>query len=108
MRDHYLWFASLPRRCTLRIYTLSGDQVFETHFDGDSYHGEGTRGLYDPRQDLDTGAAGALGASFAWNLITSQGQALATGLYIFSVENAENGHVSRGKFLSRQIRPEGQ
>jgi len=99
VRDHYLWFARLPRRCTLRVYTLSGDRVFETRFDGDTYHGEGTRGLYDPAQDLDTGAPALSGASFAWNLITSQGQALATGLYVFSVEDADTGHVSRGKFL---------
>jgi hypothetical protein len=99
VRDHYLWFARLPRRCTLRIYTLSGDLVYQTHFDGDSYRGEGARGLYDPAQDLDTGAPALSGASFAWNLITSQGQALATGLYVYSVEDAENGHVARGKFL---------
>ena len=49
VRDHYLWFANLPRRCTLRIYTLAGDLVFETRFDGASYRGEGARGLYDPQ-----------------------------------------------------------
>jgi hypothetical protein len=99
VRDHYLWFARLPRRCTLRIYTLSGDRVFETRFDGDAYRGAGTRGLYDPAQDLDTGAPALSGASFAWNLITSHGQALATGLYVYSVEDAESGRVARGKFL---------
>jgi hypothetical protein len=99
VRDHYLWFARLPRRCVLRIYTLSGDRVFETHFDGDAYNGESARGLYDPRQDLDTGAPSLSGASFAWDLITEQGQALATGLYVFSVEDRDSGRVSRGKFL---------
>jgi hypothetical protein len=99
VRDHYLWFARLPRRCVLRIYTLAGDRVFETRFDGGAYHGEGARGLYDPRQDLDTGPPALSGSSFAWNLITEQGQALATGLYVFSVEDLEGGHVSRGKFL---------
>jgi len=99
VRDHYLWFARLPSRCMLRIYTLSGDRVFETQFDGASYRGVGTRGLYDPRQDLDTGAPALSGASFAWDLITSEGQALATGLYVFSVENLDSGRVTRGKFL---------
>jgi hypothetical protein len=32
-------------------------------------------------------------------MITSQGQALATGLYMFSVEDADTGKVTRGKFL---------
>jgi hypothetical protein len=99
VRDHYLWFARLPRRCTLRIYTLAGDRVFETRFDGDRYRGEGARGLYDPRQDLDTGPPALSGGSFAWNLITSEGQALATGLYVFAVEDADTGQVTRGKFL---------
>jgi hypothetical protein len=99
VRDHYLWFARLPHHCTLRIYTLAGDLVFETRFDGNAYHGQGTRGLYDPAQDIDTGPPALSGASFAWNMITTQGQAIATGLYIFSVENLEGGQVSRGKFL---------
>ena len=99
VRDHYLWFARLPRRCVLRIYTLAGDRVFETHFDGATDHGESARGLFDPRQDLDTGPPALSGASFAWDLITEQGQALATGLYVFSVEDLVHGGVRRGKFL---------
>jgi hypothetical protein len=99
VRDHYLWFARLPRRCVLRIYTLAGDRVFETRFDGGAYQGGSARGLYDPRQDLDTGPPALSGASFAWNLITDEGQALATGLYIFAVEDLEDGRISRGKFM---------
>jgi len=74
VRDHYLWFARLPRRCVLRIYTLAGDRVFEARFDGDTYHGESARGLFDPRQDLDTGPPVLSGGSFAWDLITEQGR----------------------------------
>ena len=32
-------------------------------------------------------------------MITSEGQAAATGLYLFSVEDLDSGKVSRGKFL---------
>ena len=99
VRDHYLWFANLPRRCMLRIYTLAGDLVFETAFDGDRYHGESARGLFDTRQDLDTPPPVLSGASFAWDLITRSGQAAATGLYLFSVEDLDRGTVTRGKFL---------
>ncbi len=99
VRDHYLWFANLPRRCSIQIYTLAGDRVFETRFDGDAYRGGGARGLYDPRQDFDTAAPTLSGASFAWNLITQEGQAVATGLYLFAVEDLESGGVERGKFL---------
>lgn len=99
VRDHYLWFANLPARCVLRIYTLAGDRVFEVRFDGDAYSGGSARGLYDPRRDLDTGAPALSGASFAWDMITSQGQAIASGLYLYAIEDLDGGAVSRGKFL---------
>ena len=99
VRDHYLWFAGLPGRCWLRIYTLGGDQIFATRFEGSAYRGEGARGLYDPRQDLDTPPPVLSGASYAWNLITDQGQAVASGLYMYSVEDLDSGQTHRGKFL---------
>jgi hypothetical protein len=100
VRDHYLWFANLPERCALRIYTLSGDLVFETDFDGSTYSGQGVRGLYDPRRELDVDAPTLSGTTFAWDLITHQGQAAATGLYLYSVED-KTGKRPRtvGKFL---------
>jgi hypothetical protein len=99
VRDHYLWFANLPRRCVLRIYTLAGDLVFETRFQGSDYRGEGARGLYDRSTDRDVSAPFLSGATYAWNLITHHGQAAATGLYLYSVEDLDSGSVSRGKFL---------
>ncbi len=40
------------------------------------------------------------GATYAWNLITREGQAAATGLYLYSVED-KSGKRARavGKFL---------
>lgn len=99
IRDHYLWFANLPERCTLRIYTLAGDLVFATEFDGRAYHGEGARGIYDPRRELDVDPPTLSGATYGWNLITSQNQAAATGLYLFSVEDRKSGKREVGKFL---------
>ncbi len=99
VRDHYLWFAGLPARCVLRIYTLSGDLVLERRFDGATYHGDGVRGLHDPGHDVDTGAPALSGASFAWDLITQRGQAAATGLYVWSVEDLAGERFMRGKFL---------
>jgi hypothetical protein len=98
VRDHYLWFANLPERCTIRIYTLAGDLVLEKEFDGATYHGEGTRGVYDPASSL--GKPTLSGATFGWDLITTQGQAIATGLYLYSVEDhtRDNKHYV-GKFL---------
>lgn len=96
-RDHYLWFTNLPPRCTVRIYTLSGDLLLEKEFDGATYAGEGTRGVFDPASGL--GKPALSGTTMAWNMITREGQAIASGLYLFSVENAANGDTKRGRFL---------
>jgi hypothetical protein len=100
VRDHYLWFTNLPERCTLRIFTLSGDLVFQTEFDAATYHGQGARGVYDPNRELDVKAPTLSGTTFAWNLITREDQAAATGLYLYSVED-KTGKRPRavGKFL---------
>jgi hypothetical protein len=98
VRDHYLWFANLPERCTLRIYTLAGDLLLEKEFDGSTYRGEGTRGIYDPSTSL--GKPTLSGTMFGWDLLTRQGQAIATGLYLYSVEDHTNGDkYTVGKFL---------
>ena len=99
VRDHYLWFTNLPERCTLRIYTLSGDLVYETDFNGATYHGEGARGIYDPTRELDVAAPTLSGTTFGWNLITREGQAAATGLYMYSVEDAGSSARTVGKFV---------
>jgi hypothetical protein len=107
VRDHYLWFANLPARCTIRIYTLAGDLLLEKEFDGATYHGEGTRGIYDPAAGI--GKPTLSGASFGWDLITRQGQAIATGLYLYSVEDHAAGNKRHvGKFLVIKSDREGQ
>lgn len=98
-RDHYLWFANLPQRCQLRIFTLSGDLVFETEFNGLTYDGRNATGIYDPRRELDVDAPVLSGSSFGWDMITREGQAAATGLYMWAVEDRETGKRQVGKFL---------
>ena len=98
-RDHYLWFTNLPSRCTLRIFTLSGDLVFETDFDGATYHGEGARGVYFPKRDIGVDPPTLAGTTYAWDMVSRQGQAVATGLYLYSVEDRATGKRTVGKFL---------
>lgn len=95
-RDHYLWFANLPAQSRLKIYTLSGDLVYETDFDGAGYDGRNARGLYRPGSDLPSNLSGTM---FGWDLITRQGQAVATGLYLWAVEDKRDGSRQTGKFL---------
>ncbi len=99
VRDHYLWFANLPKHCSIDIYTLSGDKLKSIEFDGDTYHGAGTRGLFNPSTDLGVDAPTLSGTVCAWDLITERGQAIASGLYLYSVRDRSNGAVQRGKFL---------
>jgi hypothetical protein len=97
IRDHFLWFTNLPERCQLKIYTLSGDLVFETEFDGKTYRGEGARGIFNPANPRRVPTLS--GTTFGWNMITREGQAVATGLYMFAIENRANGKRHVGKFL---------
>ncbi len=96
VREHYLWFANLPARCNLRIYTLAGDLVYEAAFDGATYDGRNARGIYNPATDLPGTFSGA---TFGWDLVTRRGQAAATGLYLWSVEDLANGKTQVGKVL---------
>lgn len=100
VRDHYVWFTNLPSRCQIRIFTLSGDLVHSTDFEGSSYHGTNARGVFDPRREIDLKSAPALsGTTYAWNLISDQGQAVATGLYLWAVEDRVTGERTVGKLL---------
>ena len=95
-RDHYLWFANLPQQCTIHLYTLSGDLVYETDFDGQTYNGSNARGIFKPGTDIK---ATLSGTTFGWDLITRHGQAAATGLYIWAVEDKSTHKRQTGKFL---------
>ncbi|MCC6349289.1 MAG: hypothetical protein IT347_06820 [Candidatus Eisenbacteria bacterium] len=96
VRDHFLWFANLPPKATIRIYTLHGDLIYETDFDGATYSGTNARGIYNPTTDLKTHLSGA---TWGWDMITRAGQAAATGLYVYSVEDRQSGKRTLGKFL---------
>jgi hypothetical protein len=96
VREHYLWFANLPQRCNIRIYTLAGDLVLDQAFDGATYNGSNARGIFNPASDLPGTFSGA---TFGWDLVTRRGQAAATGLYMWSVEDKATGKTQVGKVL---------
>ena len=94
-RDRLLYFANLPRLCTIRIYTIAGDLVDTIEFDSDTYHGTDVSAIYDP----DLGVPELSGGIAAWDLLTREDQSIASGLYVFSVENRETGDMDIGKFM---------
>jgi len=78
-QDRRVQFINLPERCTIKIFTLAGDLIQTLH------HDDPARGYED------------------WNLTSSVGQAVSSGIYLFTVE--ENGQDSSesgiqvGKFV---------
>ncbi len=76
-------FANLPPRCIVRIYTLDGDLVKEI---------EHTDPSVGETKEIMVGAED-------WDLINRNDQAIASGIYIFNVENFDTGKYQLGKFV---------
>jgi hypothetical protein len=96
-RNRKLYFANLPRRCTIQIYTLAGDVVGRIEHDAATYDGSDIE--WFRRYGGAGGAPVFAGGEHAWDLISKFDQAIATGLYLYTVEDLENGEIQRGKFL---------
>jgi hypothetical protein len=94
-REKYIWFANLPPRATISIFTLAGDLVKIIDFDGSTYKAGDIQGL----ATFDEKIVAMPGGICAWDLITDEDQAAATGLYIFSVVDRDSGEQQIGKFL---------
>lgn len=74
--DRRIDFTNLPPQCTIRIYSLAGDLLATLEHD------------YPSRS--------AVKHSESWNLVTRNIQAIASGIYLFSVTAAQGKYV--GKF----------
>jgi D-lyxose ketol-isomerase len=90
-----LYFYNLPSDCEITIYTLAGDVVKRLQH-SQTNDGQNIRWF-------DQYAAGSnqqfAGGEHAWDLITDNDQAIATGLYLFTVKNSKSGEIKTGKFL---------
>jgi hypothetical protein len=94
-RERMIWFMYLPPRATIRIYTLAGDLVDTIEHDEMTYSGQDIELL----KNIPSGRKPVFsGGEHAWDLISQDDQAIATGLYLFTIENKENGHTKVGKF----------
>lgn len=94
-RDRKLYFANLPQRAEVRIYTLAGDVVDQFDHDGVTYNASDINWF----QRFSDGSQQLSGGEHAWDLISQRDQAIATGLYLFTVKNKDTGEIKRGKFL---------
>lgn len=96
-RNRKIYFYNLPRHSEIRIYTLAGDIVAELQHDGTTY--DGTDIEWFRRFGNVQVSPQFAGGEHAWDLITRYDQAIATGLYLFSVRDLESGDTLTGKFL---------
>lgn len=74
-QDRRIQFINLPPQSTIKIYTLSG-QLVET-----LEHNNPDQGFED------------------WNLTSNVNQAVASGIYLFTVKNEKTGNTQTGKFV---------
>lgn len=98
-RQRKLYFYNLPVNCEVRIYTLSGDMVDSFNHHADTYKGQDVQ-WYEKFASYDENTQTVFpGGEHAWDLVTESDQALATGLYLFSVKDMDNGNIFTGKFV---------
>ena len=90
-----IYFYNLPAECEITIYTLAGDIVKKMEHSS-SQNGSNIRWI---EQYASDGKQQFAGGEHAWDLITDNDQAIATGLYLFTVKNSKTGNIKTGKFL---------
>ena len=73
--DRRIQFINLPSPCEIKIYSLSGQYVNTLHHDNPA------KGFED------------------WNLTSHVGQTIASGIYLFAVQDLTTGQVQVGKFV---------
>lgn len=94
-RERKLYFFNLPEQCEITIYTVAGDKVDVFTHDAATYNGSDIQWF----NSFSDGTQKLSGGEHAWDLITKNDQAIATGLYLFTVKNSKTGFIKKGKFL---------
>jgi len=90
-----IYFYNLPSECLITIYTLSGDIVKRINHHQNS-NGSDIKWFQTYASD---GKQIMTGGEDAWDLLTDNDQAIATGLYLYTVKDTRTGDIMRGKFL---------
>ncbi|MEO0581203.1 MAG: hypothetical protein AAF135_03175 [Bacteroidota bacterium] len=93
--DRKLYFANLPERCQIRIYTAAGDLVDVIEHDQD-YNGSDIRWFTTYANPDENVFSGGL---HGWDLLSQNTQIIARGLYLFVVIDEATGQKRRGKFV---------
>ena len=78
-------FTNLPERCTIKIFTVSGNLIRELVAPDDAVTG------YSGFGDTNTGL-------LHWDMLTKEGLEIAAGMYFYHVEDEGTGEEISGKF----------
>lgn len=95
--ERLVWFRYLPANARVTIFNVAGERI-----DRFEHHAATYTGADVPRitnAELTGEQRVFAGGEHAWDLLTENGQEVATGLYIFVVEDLDHGDKKTGKFL---------
>jgi hypothetical protein len=92
-RQRKIYFYNLPATCEVRIYTLAGDMIDSFRHDS-AYDGGNIQWF----QNFSGDNRVMSGGEHAWDMVTADDQAIATGLYLFTVKDLQTGDIQKGKF----------
>jgi len=90
-----IYFFNLPSKCEISIWSLSGDLIDRFTHDASTYNGSDIEWF----KTYADGTQVFAGGEHAWDLISMDDQAIATGLYFFTVKDDKTGKIKKGKFL---------
>jgi len=90
-KSRRIWFCNIPENAKIRIYTLAGDLV-----DVIDHNGEAPEDIITVSRAAQQGIKASGMAS--WNLLSKFNQIVVSGVYLYSVENKDNGDIKVGKF----------
>ncbi|HEX9974593.1 MAG TPA: hypothetical protein VGD14_21175, partial [bacterium] len=87
--ERHIWFCNLPKKCTVRIYTIRGYLIDTIEYNGENYS--------SPEYDTGLSLSGTPIGAVPWNLVSKDGMDIAYGVYIYHVDAPGIGeHI--GKF----------
>ena len=91
-----IYFANLPEKCIIRVFTVGGDFIDEIRHEPD-YNGSDIR-WYQTFGAENSDRNVFSGGEHAWDLLSEHTQIIARGLYLFTVEDLTTGKSYSGKF----------
>ena len=92
-RQRMIHFYNLPDRCTVTIYTIAGEIVDKFYHDSATYTGDDIA-WYENFSNDDVVFSGGM---HSWDVVSEADQAIATGIYLYTVKDETSGDVQRGK-----------